>query len=315
MRGRHVYRAAQEKGVAVVTALLLTTLAITIVASLFWQQQVQVRSIENQRLQLQTRWILRGALDWGMLILREDRKFSSVDHLGEPWAVPLAETRLDDYLERSAGAETTDAALSGRIVDAQSRFNLTNLSTNGTVNAQEVAAFERLLTHLRLNSALAQAAADAMAATQRGASTVSPTESATAVMKMTQPEDLLAVTGFTPAIVEALDEFIVVLPRLTSVNVNTAPAEVLAARIETLSISDATSIAANRGMAYFRNLGDFEQKLPQGSLPEGARTRLDVSTTYFIVYGSVRLDRATQEMRALIERNGNSTKVIWIRNY
>jgi len=40
--------------------------------SLFWQQQVQVRSIENQRMQLQKQWILRGALDWAGLILRED---------------------------------------------------------------------------------------------------------------------------------------------------------------------------------------------------------------------------------------------------
>ncbi len=48
----------RQRGIAVITALLLTTLAITIVASLFWQQQVQVRSIENQRLQLQKQWIL-----------------------------------------------------------------------------------------------------------------------------------------------------------------------------------------------------------------------------------------------------------------
>ena len=101
MRMRLHRRPWRERGVAIITALLLTTLAITIVASLFWQQQVQVRSIENQRLQLQTRWILRGALDWGMLILREDQKFSkNVDHLGEPWAVPLAETR---HLLKSAG--------------------------------------------------------------------------------------------------------------------------------------------------------------------------------------------------------------------
>ncbi len=44
---------SRQRGVAVITALLLTTLAITIVASLFWQQQVQIRSIENQRAQLQ----------------------------------------------------------------------------------------------------------------------------------------------------------------------------------------------------------------------------------------------------------------------
>ena len=89
-----------QRGVAVVTALLLTTLAITIVASLFWQQQVQVRSIENQRFQLQKKWILRGALDWARLILREDLRTSyGVDHLGEPWAVTLGETHLDQYVE------------------------------------------------------------------------------------------------------------------------------------------------------------------------------------------------------------------------
>ena len=52
-RTMHRIPTRRQDGVAVVTALLLTTLAITIVASLFWQQQVQVRSIENQRYQLQ----------------------------------------------------------------------------------------------------------------------------------------------------------------------------------------------------------------------------------------------------------------------
>ena len=90
------YRQAYQRGVAVITALLLTTLAITIVASLFWQQQVEVRSMENQRLNLQTRWILRGALDWSSVVLRQD----AIDHrdhtaLTHVWATPLAETRLD----------------------------------------------------------------------------------------------------------------------------------------------------------------------------------------------------------------------------
>src|SRR5512140_3729544 len=106
----------RQRGVAVITALLLTTLAITIVASLFWQQQVQLRSIENQRAQLQKQWILRGALEWSRLILRE------------PWAVPLAPTPLDQYVDfrRSDGVES-GVVLSGRMIDAQSRFNLTNL--------------------------------------------------------------------------------------------------------------------------------------------------------------------------------------------
>ena len=107
----------RQQGVAVITALLLTTLAITIVASLFWEQQVQVRPIENQRLQLQSEWIMRGALDWAALILREDTKYSSVDNLDEPWAIPLAETRLDQYVDNSMeDADIADAALSGNVM-------------------------------------------------------------------------------------------------------------------------------------------------------------------------------------------------------
>jgi type II secretory pathway component PulK len=35
----------KQQGVAVITALLLTTLAVTIVASLFWQQQVPTTTV------------------------------------------------------------------------------------------------------------------------------------------------------------------------------------------------------------------------------------------------------------------------------
>jgi general secretion pathway protein K len=120
-------------GVAVVTALLLTTLAVTIVASLFWQQQVQVRSMENQRLQLQTRWIVRGALDLSRLVLYQDfLDSSSVTRLNGVWATPLEETRLDDYIERErAQAKHFNATLAGRMMDAQSRYNLANLVKAG----------------------------------------------------------------------------------------------------------------------------------------------------------------------------------------
>ncbi len=63
---------ARQRGVAVITALLLTALAITVVASLFWQQQVQVRSMENQRLRLQTQWAMRGMVDFARFWLRQD---------------------------------------------------------------------------------------------------------------------------------------------------------------------------------------------------------------------------------------------------
>ena len=308
----------RQRGVAVVTALLLTTLAITIVASLFWQQQVQVRSIENQRLQLQKQWILRGALDWTRLILREDKRITpNVDHLGEPWAVPLAETRLDEYVENgSANTDVPDAALSGGIVDAQARFNLANLSKDGTINPNEVAVFSRLLTNVRQNAALAQAAATLVASAQR----MSPEgqrdtdSSSPQPMGIVHAEDLLAVPGFTPEILSSLREFIVVLPRMTQININTAPAEVLAARIDTLSLSDAAALVASREKAWFRNEAEFTQRLQAQGKQLGSGTgQIAVRTNYFLVNGNVRLNRAGMRMQALIDRTDRNPKVVWIR--
>lgn len=297
----------RQRGVAVVTALLLTTLAITIVASLFWQQQVQVRSIENQRLQLQKQWILRGALDWARLILREDALFSQFDTLDEPWAVPLSETRLDQYVENGRVDNASDAVLSGHIVDAQSRYNLANLSTNGNINPDEVAVFARLLSLVQLNPALAQETAQVMAASQRKKEEA---DNQPQPMRLTYVHDLLAVPGFTVDAVERLRELVVILPRPTKVNVNTAPAEVLAASIDNMSLADAKGIVSSRDTAVFRNLADFTQRFP-GSGGE----RLDVKTTYFLVNGSVRMNRAGLDVQALVEREsrGGKTELVWLQ--
>jgi general secretion pathway protein K len=312
---------SRQRGVAVITALLLTTLAITIVASLFWQQQVQVRSIENQRLQLQKQWVLRGALDWAALILREDAKHSSVDNLDEPWSVPLAETRLDQYVEtRRAEDDVADATLSGGISDAQARYNLTNLAQNGLINPAEVAAFARLLYNAKLDPALAQATADALAKAQKtsnatSAATMSAGQTATQpVLLFTYLDDLLGVPGFEPAMLDNLKDFVIFLPRPTPVNVNTAPAEVLAARIDALTLSDATSLTTSRSAASFRDLADFSHRLPGKSYTLPA-SDASVTTTYFLVNGNVRMSRAGLAVQALVERNAATTRLIWIREY
>ena len=307
-----------QRGVAVIMALLLTTLAITIVASLFWQQQVQVRSIENQRLQLQKQWILRGALDWAGLILREDEKHSSVDDLDEPWAVSLAETRLDQYVENGRAADDiADATLSGSISDAQARYNLTNLCPNGTINPSEVAVFARLLSNARMNPDLAQATADLMAAALKKpnpASANNVNSSAPLPINLTQLDDLLAVPGFSPEMLAKLKSLVIFLPRTTPVNINTALAEVLAARIDKLTLADAATLVTSRSSASFRDLADLTLRLPGKSVSVAAN-EASVTTNYFLVNGKVRMSRARLEMQALLERNDGKTKLIWIREY
>jgi general secretion pathway protein K len=358
--------------VAVITALLLTTLAISIVASLFWQQQVQVRSMENQRLHLQTKWILRGALDWASLVLFQDgldhRDFTALDHV---WATPLAETRLDQYIERErVEGENFEATLSGNIVDASSRYNLRNLADKGQPNAEQAEVFGRLLRNLQMDQQLAGRVAAFVAAGQplesatpeggqgsegnpagpggqgsegnpagqggqdgqggqggqgggvptTGTTTARVARSSVAgsPIKFLAVDDLLTVPGFTPVMVERLRPFVIVLPDVTPVNVNTAPAEVLAALVPNMSVSEANSLVVRRQRAAWRDMNYFQAEIGEGRpiTPGSAGVRSD----WFLVNSRIRLDRAALDAEALIHRYptiiaGGGTKVEWIRQY
>src|SRR5690606_34797689 len=137
-------------------------------------------------------------------------------------------------------------------------------------------------------------------------------QAAPQMMPVTQVDDLLAVEGFAPEHVERLREFVIVLPRATPVNVNTAPAEVLSARIPDLSAADATALVTARQTASFRTVAEFNQRLAGSSAGVPANA-LTVSTNFFLVNGHVSMARAGLDVQALIERNGARTNVIWVR--
>ena len=99
-----------QRGAALLTAMIIVTLVATLAASMVWQQWRAVQVEGAERARAQSAWILAGALDWARLILKEDARSAAnpVDHLGEPWAVPLAEARLSTFL--AADQSNTDDA-------------------------------------------------------------------------------------------------------------------------------------------------------------------------------------------------------------
>src|SRR5476649_2097313 len=165
LRSTRPSRHLQQRGVAIISALLVVALSAIIVSGLLWRQQVQVRRIENQRLLAQAQWISRSALDWTRLILRSEADTApNVTYLGGVWGVPIAKTRLSDFLGQigevraEQGAETY---LSGSIEDAQAKFNLRNLVSSPApgvlqLNTEQISAYQRLLVSLGANSQLAK---------------------------------------------------------------------------------------------------------------------------------------------------------------
>ena len=314
----------RQRGVAIITALLLTTLAVTIVASLFWMQQVQIRSMENQRLQLQTKWILRGGIDFSRMLLREEGlQRPAYTSLLSIWNTPLEETKLDDYVEKERlENEKSDATLQGRVVDATSRYNLTNLTQGSQPDLDQIAVFRRLLTHLKINPALAQKAAqmvkEGVGPAQVPLGTPQPPARTSVPLAMTRLEDLLAVPGFTVADIAKLREFAVVLPEgQTKVNVNTAPAEVIAALVNNYSVAQAQALVARRKQADYRSVADFTAQLFGVQPADYPVARLvDVKSDWFLVRSRVRLDRAQLDAESLVNRQltpPNLTIVKWVR--
>jgi general secretion pathway protein K len=305
---------ARQQGVAVITALLLTTLAVTIVASLFWQQQVQVRSMENQRLHLQTKWILRGALELSSLILKSRTgQAAQITTLDQVWTTPLAETRLDQYIERErVQNEVFDATLSGGMSDATARYNLTLLAANGARDPDQEAIFKRLLSNLQLDPALAVKVAQ-MVASASPVAPIPPARVASNVpMGLVQVDDLLAISGITKDIVDRLREFVIVLPATAQVNLNTASAEVLSALLQNCSVSQARAIVEKRKQVPALSPANFTVLNPGMTFMDNAP--VDVKSSYFLARSRIRLDRAALDAESLIESNlGGQTTVLWTR--
>ncbi len=61
-----------QSGAALISAMLVVTLVATLASVALWQQwrHLEVESAERHR--VKSSWLLKGALDWSRLILREE---------------------------------------------------------------------------------------------------------------------------------------------------------------------------------------------------------------------------------------------------
>ncbi|AOK28305.1 general secretion pathway protein GspK [Burkholderia singularis] len=350
---------ARERGVAIISALLVVALSAILVSGMLWRQQVQVRRIENQRLLAQAQWIARGALDWTRMVLRSEGDTApGVTYLGGIWAAPIAKTKLSDFLGKigvTDATDTSDTYLSGSIEDAQAKFNLRNLVSAATpgalqLNASQVQTFQRLLTSLGLDQQLAKVIARRVraglkqSATRFQTATLPGAANAPEPMPdsggssnftddpglaggdgrgptplvMTSIDSLLDVEGVTPEMVERLRPFVTVLPTTTPVNLNTAPAEVVAALVPGMSVSSAQALVSRRETVFFRNVGEVQLALRGAGAPNVNvdSTQIDVNSSYFLVHGRIEHDRATIDRTSLVYRDPttHTTRIVRIRD-
>ena len=105
--------------------------------------------------------------------------------------------------------------------------------------------------------------------------------------------------GVDAASLELLAPYIVVLPSVTTVNVNTASAEVLVAVIKGNDHATAERLLQVRQRVPFEDMTKFAAEVPS-LVPLTAR--LSVNSSYFEVRGRLRLSDRVLEESSLVQR-------------
>lgn len=303
-----------ERGVAVVTAILVVAVAASTATWMLAQQSATLNQTALVASRAQADLFAQAGLDWARGILAEDARSGTVDSLDEAWSRPLA------------GLPVERALVSGAISDQQARYNLNNLVKDGRRSDADVQILARLLDSLGLDPGLALAVldwvdGDADIAGSGGAEDAYylslPRPYRAANRPMAQVEELYAIRGFDAKAVARLRPFVTALPARTPVNANTAPAEVIAAILPELGREEVRELVASRQAKPFKDRADLKARAKKGAA-NAFDADLDVKSDHFLVQVGVAQDDVQVAAEALVARaapgKSPATAIIWRRS-
>jgi general secretion pathway protein K len=190
-----------------------------------------------------------------------------------------------------------DAFLSGVIFDLQARYNLRNLIEADKIVEAEFLALQKLCEAANAPSDTATRIAEGLRAAW---SVAEPQAGATPIAPRTVAQ--LAWFGIDSVVLDRLENYVVLLPVRTPVNLNTADAEVIVAVSPGLDAGAAQAIVQARTRLAFRTVDAARKYVPS---PQLLNTRnVSTQSNYFEVRGKLRLDDRALEERSVVERRG-----------
>ena len=301
----------QQRGVALIMAVLIVALATMLAASVSFKGYLDQRRSSNAFALDQGFEVALGGEAWAADSLRRDKQQSSkTDDFTEEWATPIPPIPIDN------------GQFEGQMEDMQGRFNLNSLVTleGGQLKFDQPAIdrFERLLELLELETKWARIIADwidsdiqpnfpdgAEDPTYTG---LSPPYR-TANMPLTRASELLAITGFGLERYRKLEPFVTALPIGTSINLCTASPELLdalvAGRRQFTLARDNTM--ETRKQRCFPSMQDYESGLSADEKTELVQGKvIDQTSSYFRSTIWVTIGTTQYTLYSLLYRSGNN---------
>ena len=298
----------RKRGVALITAMLITALTGSLAAGLAWDNALDVRRTMTLLFHEQGMQVALGAESWIRNILRDDAIQSPTDHLGELWASELPGLPVDN--------DSVQGAVTGQIEDLNGRFNVNNLlDANGGIDEDVLEQFRNLLIALEIEPRFAGLAADWIDADQDasfpdGAEDPIYTGLMPPYRTYNRPlvniTELAALEGMDKASFDRLLPHITALPGRTNINVNTATFAVLQSLDASIDATTAESLMSQREEAGFANVSETFSTLVSNQALLG---QLVESSEFFQLKAIVQIDTVRVTYFSVMHRAPNGGSV------
>jgi len=246
---RSLRSAHRQRGVALITAVLIVALATMLAVNVTYRGMMDQRRSGSLFAFDQGYEVALGAEAWAAEILKKDKQESQQDTLAEGWAQTMPPLPIDDNV----------GTIEGRLEDMQGRFNLNNLvHTDSTPNPKAIQQFERILQMADVEPTWATMIADWIDEDQQSGFPEGAEDSVymgqdpphlAANMPITRASELMTLPNFGVERYRKIAPYVTALPVGTKLNVCTAPGIVLDSLSETernFSLMNAKDMADRR---------------------------------------------------------------------
>ncbi len=311
---------------ALITALVITAIAVALAATLAYRQQVSIRLAGNLGALEQAYQYATGMEAWAGIILRNDFQENTIDSLDDTWATLLPPIPIPG------------GQMNGQLFDLQARLNLNDLieevKQDGEVierpDPSQVARLKVLFSRLQLP---AEPLVDVLIDWLDGNEQESQAGAESAYYRIQQPPYLAAnsplvslselrllkgfnekikdVDGNERDILAKIATFVAVLPtKKTRINVNTAPFDVLYA-LGNIDETQVANVIEDRKQEPFASVTDFTRSLGLANPGDFPTDRLGVTSDYFLLQGLVQIGKVRVFINSILFRdNTGRTRVV-----
>lgn len=342
----------QQRGIALLTAITITTIAVTIAALLLYRQQYSIQLTGNLAHREQAYHYVDGMEQWARLILTRDRREGASDHLLEDWAqgkllppTPINGGEMSGFLEDLQGRinlnnliakstqtnQTNNANNNGNInnnSNSQNQNNPLNTDNNEDplipkhANKYWFKTVQNLLNQQALNASIAEVLLDWLDKDQQATGGNGAESDFYLTLErsyfaannlMISPTSLRLLKPVDEKIYEKLIPHISALPEKTSINVNTANKTVLLA----VGFSDdaAQNILDQREDNPLENPQEALQFLPENERKNITADAISVDSQYFLLRGYVQIAEIHVSFSSIIHRNQQGQAIVIQREF